>query len=590
MVGIGGSIIKYPMLLFIPSMLGVASFTAHEVAGLSAVQVFFATLAGVWAYKGSGYLNFRLIAYMGGAILVGSLLGGYGSGFLSETQINIVYAILATTAVILMFLPKKEVPFKPDDKLTFNGPLAASLSFITGLAAGIVGAAGAFILVPIMLVVLKIPTRVTIATSLAVTFISSIGATIGKVATDQAFIDKFAKYYTPAIMGMALLVAIVPPLLFGAGWSTWVYQGLAVLVVGCPCALVISTPISIVSAIGNAAKKGILIKGGVYLEEMGRLKAIAFDKTGTLTKGKPVVTDFHLINNQIDENEMLSIITALENRSQHPLASAIINKADSHNVPYSDICVEDFSSITGKGIRGRIDNEMYYIGNPTLFEEVQGSIFSSAIKRDVEMLQGQGKTVMIAGTKNTIQAIIAVADEVRESSKAVIQKLHEAGIEKTVMLTGDNSSTANTIGTYIGVTDIQSDLLPQDKLDVINQLKIKYNHVGMVGDGVNDAPALAASTVGIAMGGAGTDTALETADVALMGDDLKKLPFTIKLSRKTLNIIKANIAFAIGIKLIALLLVIPGWLTLWIAIVSDMGATLIVALNGMRLMRVEEDE
>ena len=412
----------------------------------------------------------------------------------------------------------------------------------------------------------------------------------GERAPAQAFIDKFAKYYTPAIMGMALLVAIVPPLLFGAGWSTWVYQGLAVLVVGCPCALVISTPISIVSAIGNAAKKGILIKGGVYLEEMGRLKAIAFDKTGTLTKGKPVVTDFHLIDNQIDENEMLSIITALENRSQHPLASAIINKADSHNVPYSDICVEDFSSITGKGIRGRIDNEMYYIGNPTLFEEVQGSIFSSAIKRDVEMLQGQGKTVMIAGTKNTIQAIIAVADEVRESSKAVIQKLHEAGIEKTVMLTGDNSSTANTIGTYVGVTDIQSDLLPQDKLDVINQLKIKYNHVGMVGDGVNDAPALAASTVGIAMGGAGTDTALETADVALMGDDLKKLPFTIKLSRKTLNIIKANIAFAIGIKLIALLLVIPGWLTLWIAIVSDMGATLIVALNGMRLMRVEEDE
>ena len=412
----------------------------------------------------------------------------------------------------------------------------------------------------------------------------------GERAPAQAFIDKFAKYYTPAIMGMALLVAIVPPLLFGAGWSTWVYQGLAVLVVGCPCALVISTPISIVSAIGNAAKKGILIKGGVYLEEMGRLKAIAFDKTGTLTKGKPVVTDFHLINNQIDENEMLSIITALENRSQHPLASAIINKADSHNVPYSDIRVEDFSSITGKGIRGRIDNEMYYIGNPTLFEEVQGSIFSSAIKRDVEMLQGQGKTVMIAGTKNTIQAIIAVADEVRESSKAVIQKLHEAGIEKTVMLTGDNSSTANTIGTYVGVTDIQSDLLPQDKLDVINQLKIKYNHVGMVGDGVNDAPALAASTVGIAMGGAGTDTALETADVALMGDDLKKLPFTIKLSRKTLNIIKANIAFAIGIKLIALLLVIPGWLTLWIAIVSDMGATLIVALNGMRLMRVEEDE
>ena len=412
----------------------------------------------------------------------------------------------------------------------------------------------------------------------------------GERAPAQAFIDKFAKYYTPIIMGVAVLVAIVPPLFFGASWSTWVYQGLAVLVVGCPCALVISTPISIVSAIGNAAKKGILIKGGVYLEEMGGLKAIAFDKTGTLTKGVPVVTDYRLIDNATDEKEMLSVITALEDRSQHPLASAIIKKADSNNVPYADISVEDFSSITGKGIRGKVNGEMYYIGSPALFKEIQASNFSNTIERDVKTLQEQGKTVMIAGTENTVQALIAVADEVRESSKGVLQKLHQAGIKKTVMLTGDNHSTANAIGKHVGVTDVQSELLPQDKLNVIKQLKTEYNHVGMVGDGVNDAPALAASTVGIAMGGAGTDTALETADVALMGDDLKKLPFTIKLSRKTLNIIKANIAFAIGIKLIALLLVIPGWLTLWIAILSDMGATLVVALNGMRLMRVEEDE
>ena len=412
----------------------------------------------------------------------------------------------------------------------------------------------------------------------------------GERAPAQAFVDKFAKYYTPAIMGVAVLVAIVPPLFFGASWSTWVYQGLAVLVVGCPCALVISTPISIVSAIGNAAKKGVLVKGGVYLEEMGGLKAIAFDKTGTLTKGVPVVTDYRLIDNAIDEKEMLAVITALEDRSQHPLASAIIKKADSYNLPYSDIFVEDFSSITGKGIRGKINNEMYYVGSPALFEEIEAANFNDSIKSDVKTLQEQGKTVMVAGTKNTVQAIIAVADEVRESSKVVIQNLHQAGIEKTVMLTGDNHSTARAIGSHVGVTDIQSELLPQDKLDVIKQLKTDYRHVGMVGDGVNDAPALAASTVGIAMGGAGTDTALETADVALMGDDLRKLPFTIKLSRKTLNIIKANIAFAIGIKLIALLLVIPGWLTLWIAILSDMGATLVVAMNGLRLMRVKEDE
>lgn len=412
----------------------------------------------------------------------------------------------------------------------------------------------------------------------------------GERAPAQAFVDKFAKYYTPAIIVIAALVAVVPPLFFGASWDTWVYQGLAVLVVGCPCALVISTPISIVSAIGNAAKKGVLIKGGIHLEEIGALKAIAFDKTGTLTKGVPVVTDFELVDDQTDKHNMLSIITALEYRSQHPLASAIMKKAKDENVSYANVPVDDFSSIMGQGITGKIDGISYYIGNSRLFTELSRNNFTKRIESTVTTLQQQGKTVMLAGTKNGIQAIIAVADEVRETSQDAIRKLHQAGIEKTIMLTGDNESTANAIGEQVGVTDVRSELMPQDKLDVIKQLKSKFNRVAMVGDGVNDAPALAASTVGIAMGGAGTDAALETADVALMGDDLNKLPFTIKLSRKTLNIIKANIAFAIGIKIIALLLVIPGWLTLWIAILSDMGATVLVALNSMRLMRVKEDE
>ncbi|MCK1977582.1 heavy metal translocating P-type ATPase [Jeotgalicoccus huakuii] len=412
----------------------------------------------------------------------------------------------------------------------------------------------------------------------------------GERAPAQAFVDKFAKYYTPAIVALAALVVVVPPLFFGASWDTWIYQGLAVLVVGCPCALVISTPISIVSAIGNAAKKGVLTKGGIHLEEIGALKAIAFDKTGTLTKGVPVVTDFEIINDQTDKHNMLSIITALEYRSQHPLASAIMKKAKDENVSYANVPVEDFSSIMGQGITGKIDGISYYIGNSRLFTELSRNNFTKRIESTVKTLQQQGKTVMLAGTKNGIQAIIAVADEVRETSQDAIRKLHQAGIEKTIMLTGDNESTANAIGEQVGVTDVRSELMPQDKLDVIKQLKSKFNRVAMVGDGVNDAPALAASTVGIAMGGAGTDAALETADVALMGDDLNKLPFTIKLSRKTLNIIKANIAFAIGIKIIALLLVIPGWLTLWIAILSDMGATVLVALNSMRLMRVKEDE
>ncbi len=410
----------------------------------------------------------------------------------------------------------------------------------------------------------------------------------GERAPSQAFVDKFAKYYTPIIMIIAALVTIVPPLFFDGSWETWVYQGLAVLVVGCPCALVISTPISIVSAIGNAAKKGVLVKGGVYLEEMGALKAIAFDKTGTLTKGVPAVTDYNVLNKQINEKELLSIITALEYRSQHPLASAIMKKAEEENITYSDVQVEDFSSITGKGIKGIVNGATYYIGSPKLFKELLTNDFDKDLEQNVTTLQNQGKTAMIIGTAKEILAVIAVADEVRESSKEIIQKLHQLGIKKTIMLTGDNKGTAKAIGGQVGVSDIEAELMPQDKLDFIKQLRSEYGHVAMVGDGVNDAPALAASTVGIAMGGAGTDTALETADVALMGDDLRKLPFTIKLSRKTLNIIKANIAFAIAIKFIALLLVIPGWLTLWIAIVSDMGATLLVALNGLRLMKVKE--
>lgn len=410
----------------------------------------------------------------------------------------------------------------------------------------------------------------------------------GERAPAQAFVDKFAKYYTPIIMVVAAFVAIIPPVVTGGNWSTWVYQGLAVLVVGCPCALVISTPISIVSAIGNAAKKGVLVKGGVYLEEMASLKAIAFDKTGTLTKGAPVVTDFALLNPQLDQRQLFAIVAALENRSQHPLASAIVAKAEDEQLPYHDYPVENVTALTGKGITGIVNGKTYYVGSPKLFQERLPTRDITLFAQNIQSLQQQGKTAMLVGTETELLAIVAVADEVRPSSKEVIRKLHEAGIAKTVMLTGDNKRTAHAIGQAIGVADIQAELLPEDKLRFIKQWQKKHGNVAMVGDGVNDAPALAAATVGIAMGKAGTDTALETADIALMGDDLKKLPFTVKLSRKTLNIIKANIAFAIVIKLAALLLVVPGWLTLWIAILSDMGATLLVALNSMRLIGVKE--
>jgi Cd2+/Zn2+-exporting ATPase len=397
----------------------------------------------------------------------------------------------------------------------------------------------------------------------------------GEKAPSQRFVDRFAKYYTPVIMVIAALVALVPPLFFGAGWHEWIYQGLAVLVVGCPCALVISTPVSIVTAIGNAARNGVLIKGGSFLEEAGQVKAIAFDKTGTLTKGTPVVTDFV---NFSKNNNLLEIVASLESRSQHPLAAAILKKAEK-----VDIQVDQFHSYTGKGVTGMVNGMEYKVGNRKLFETLPNEI-----TKQINDLQNQGKTVMIVGEETEIVALIAVADEVRESSRSVIERLRRLGIEQTIILTGDNQKTAAAIGQQVGVTSFEAELLPEDKLAFIKKLKSQFGRVAMVGDGVNDAPALASATVGIAMSGAGTDTALETADIALMNDDLSKLPFTIKLSRKTLQIIKQNITFSLAVKLLALLLVVPGWLTLWIAIFADMGTTLLVTLNGLRLLRVKD--
>ncbi len=403
-------------------------------------------------------------------------------------------------------------------------------------------------------------------------------------APSQAFVDQFAKYYTPAIIVLALLIAIVPPLLWSGNWIQWIYLELAVLVVGCPCALVVSTPVAIVTAIGNAAKNGVLIKGGVHLEAAGALKAIAFDKTGTLTKGIPVVTS--IVTYQGKEEEIIRIAAAMEKGSQHPLASAIIKKAEEKGLNDHAVSVEDFQSITGKGIQGKVNNEIYYVGSPHLFEGVHTNIMNE-VKETVTRMQGEGKTVILVGSEKEILAIIAIADEIRESSKEVIGKLHEMGIEKTIMLTGDNPIIAASIGKEVGVSHVKADLMPEDKLKVIKELQSTYQGVAMVGDGVNDAPALAAASVGVAMGGAGTDTALETADIALMSDDLLKLPYTIQLSRKALKIIKQNITFSLAIKAIALLLVIPGWLTLWIAIFADMGATLLVMLNSFRLIKIK---
>ncbi|AUJ23928.1 heavy metal translocating P-type ATPase [Virgibacillus dokdonensis] len=401
-------------------------------------------------------------------------------------------------------------------------------------------------------------------------------------APSQQFVDRFAKYYTPVIIVIAMLVATIPPLLFSATWSDWIYNGLAVLVVGCPCALVISTPVAIVTAIGNAARHGVLIKGGIHLEETGKIDVVAFDKTGTITEGKPVVTEI-ISFGDMSESDVLAHAAAIETYSQHPLASSILRKAQADNV--NNLHAENFQSFTGKGAQATVDGSIYMIGSPSLF---QGKApLPKELQMQVRTLQTQGKTVMLFGTDNRIEGLIAVADQVRKGSLSIIERLHQLG-KRTVILTGDNQATGSAVGREVGIMETKSELLPQDKLIAIKELKQQYGKVAMVGDGINDAPALAAADVGVAMGGAGTDTAMETADIALMADDLSKVPYTMGLSQQTLTIIKQNIGFALLLKLIALLLVIPGWLTLWLAILADMGATILVVFNSLRLMRARK--
>ena len=404
----------------------------------------------------------------------------------------------------------------------------------------------------------------------------------GEKAPSQKFVDQFAKYYTPIIILIAIAVAIIPPLFVG-DWQAWIYQGLAVLVVGCPCALVVSTPVAIVTAIGNAAKQGVLIKGGVYLEEMGRLQAIAFDKTGTLTNGFPEVTDV-ATNGVVSEEDMMHIAASVEANSAHPLARAIMSYAAKTDVT-PDV-VENFQSITGKGIEATLEGVPVSIGSMKWANEK--TTITEKVQEEIEELQSQGKSVMIILRENMYIGHLAVADDVRSSSQSIISKLKNLGIKHVIMLTGDHPTTAHAIAKTVGVTDVRAGLMPEDKLTAVKSLIAERGRVAMVGDGMNDAPALAAASVGIAMGGAGTDAALETADVALMADDLEKLPYTIQLSRKALRIIKENIMFALGLKIVALLLIIPGLLTLWIAIFADMGATLLVVLNSMRLLKIQK--
>jgi Cd2+/Zn2+-exporting ATPase len=425
----------------------------------------------------------------------------------------------------------------------------------------------------------------------------------------EQFVERFSGYYTPIVVVFAILTALVPPLFLGGAWATWFVRGITLLVLACPCAFVISTPVSVVSGITSAAKNGVLIKGGNHLETMGEVDAIAFDKTGTLTKGELTVTDVIPLNDN-DKTNVLQCARSLEKRSEHPIGDAIVARADERSIEGQDI--EDFESITGKGVRADLDGTTHYAGKPGLFEELGfdldhvhlttdgGVAVEEATSRcsdredcldlladTIPRLQDEGKTIVLVGTENELEGVIAIADEVRPDAQIAVEALHNAGVEQLIMLTGDNEGTARAIAEQVGVNEFRAELLPDEKVHEIETLVEKYGTVAMVGDGINDAPAMATASVGIAMGAAGTDTALETADIALMADDLSKLPYLYELSHTANDVIRQNVFGSLGVKAILALGVPFGFVSVVLAVLAgDVGMTTLVTGNAMRLSRL----
>lgn len=401
-------------------------------------------------------------------------------------------------------------------------------------------------------------------------------------APSEQWVEKFARYYTPAMMVLALLVVVFPPLFLGQLWAVWFYKGLVLLVIACPCALVISTPVSIVAGLSAAARAGILIKGGTYLEAPSKARIIAFDKTGTLTKGHPEVQKLVPLNGH-NERELLERAAALEAHSEHPLARAILQRAEQDGI--QPAAAEGFQIVKGKGAEATIDGKRYWIGSHRFLHEKTND--TGAVHEEAMRLEADGHSIVVVGNERHVCGLISIADQVRPESKEAITALKAEGIERIVMLTGDNEGTARAIGGQTGVDDIRFELLPEDKVEAIKQLVKEFGTVAMIGDGVNDAPAMATATLGIAMGAVGTDAALETADIALMSDDLSKLPWLVQHSRRTLRVIKQNITFALGVKVVFIVLSLFGFASLWMAIAADMGASLLVIANGLRLLKAK---
>ncbi len=421
-------------------------------------------------------------------------------------------------------------------------------------------------------------TRTAGETTLA-RIVRQVGDAQAKRSVSEQWVEKFARIYTPVILGLAVGVAVVPPLL-GGETSEWVYRALVLLVIGCPCALVIATPVAIVSSLAASARHGVLLKGGRVAEIAARIKVVALDKTGTLTEGRPRVVDVVPLAEH-DEAALLARAAALEADSQHPIALAVLARARELGVPIR--AATDVRAVHGKGVEGRIDGRSFWLGSHRFLEE-RGQETPEVHER-LEVMARSGQTIVVVGNETHVCGLVAVADTVRPESVAAIAALKRAGVIRVVMLTGDNRGTAEAVGREVGVDEICAELLPEDKVRAIEELERDHGPTAMIGDGVNDAPALARSTLGVAMGAAGTDAAIETADVALMGDDLGKLAWLIDHSHATLGVIRANTAFALGVKAVFAVLTFAGMASLWGAIAADIGASLLVVANALRLLR-----
>lgn len=409
-------------------------------------------------------------------------------------------------------------------------------------------------------------------------------------APTQRFVDRFARYYTPLVTLVALLVFLVPPLLMGGDWSQWLYRACVLLIIACPCALVISTPVSVVAGLTALAKRGVLVKGGAHLESIAKLNALAVDKTGTITEGKPSVQGVETLGRNT-ETEVLRIGAAIDIHSAHPLAKAVVQHAEERGIAFPR--AEDYQNRTGRGAEGAIDGHAYFVGNHRFAHEL--GVCSEEVEARLAAIESRGQSVIVVGHKphdgcqGDVLGIIAVGDTLRSNAAPAIRALHEAGVGKVIMLSGDNQRTVDFIAKQVGIDEARGDLLPDDKVAAIKSLREKHAVVGMVGDGVNDAPAMATATIGLAMGVAGTDAAIETADIALMKDDLAKIAETVLLARRTLAIIRFNITFSLALKAIFLGLTLTGFASLWLAIMADTGATLLVVANALRLLRIPSD-